>query len=81
MTDAGQAPHFELVFAAAHAAGFVGDKRLDHCPFGLVCGTDGKKFKTRSGDVTRLVDLLDEAVDRMENTLRVSWGANTRNSL
>jgi len=73
VTDAGQAPHFELVFAAAHAAGFVGDKRLDHCPFGLVCGTDGKKFKTRSGDVTRLVDLLDEAVDRMENTLRERW--------
>jgi hypothetical protein len=50
----------------------VGDKRLDHCPFGLVCGSDGKKFKTRSGDVTRLVDLLDEAVARMQATMKAS---------
>ena len=62
MTDAGQSQHFELIFAAARQAGWVGDKRLDHCPFGLVCGDDGKKFKTRSGDATRLVDrLLDDA--------------------
>ena len=42
---------------------------LTHCPFGLVCGEDGKKFKTRSGDVVRLVDLLDEAVTRMQASL------------
>ena len=29
-------------------------------PFGLVLGDDKKKFKTRSGEVTKLVDLLDE---------------------
>ena len=34
---------------------------LEHVPFGLVLGEDGKKFKTRSGETTRLVDLLDEA--------------------
>lgn len=32
--------------------------------FGLVCGEDGKRFKTRSGEVVRLVDLLDEAKQR-----------------
>jgi len=76
VTDAGQSQHFELIFAAARQAGWVGDKRLDHCPFGLVCGDDGKKFKTRSGEVTRLVDLLDEAVTRMEATLRERWDAD-----
>ena len=51
VTDAGQAPHFELIFQAAKQAGWVSDKHvLTHCPFGLVCGEDGKKFKTRSGD-------------------------------
>lgn len=35
--------------------------RIDHVSFGLVMGTDGKRFRTRSGDVVRLVDLLDEA--------------------
>mmetsp|Transcript_8331 Transcript_8331/g.13990 ORF Transcript_8331/g.13990 Transcript_8331/m.13990 type:complete len:641 (-) Transcript_8331:266-2188(-) len=65
VTDAGQGPHFELIFEAARAAGWVGAQRLDHTPFGMVCGEDGKKYKTRSGDVVRLVDLLDEAVERM----------------
>jgi arginyl-tRNA synthetase len=72
VTDAGQGPHFELVFAAAEAAGFTKPStKLDHVPFGMVCGDDGKKFKTRSGDVVRLVDLLDEAVERMLTGMRV----------
>jgi len=71
VTDAGQAPHFELVFLAAKAAGWATEAHtLTHCPFGLVCGEDGKKFKTRSGDVVRLVDLLDEAVTRMLAEMR-----------
>ncbi|KAL7468659.1 hypothetical protein ACHAXS_008895 [Conticribra weissflogii] len=44
--------------------------RLDHIGFGTVQGEDGKRFKTRSGDTVRLVDLLDEAVSRMETSLR-----------
>ena len=31
----------------------------------MVCDEHGKKYKTRSGEVVRLVDLLDEAVQRM----------------
>ena len=31
---------------------------------GLVCGDDGKKFKTRSGDATRLVDRLLDGASR-----------------
>jgi len=71
VTDAGQASHFELVFAAAKDAGWINENqhRIDHVPFGLVCGPDGKKYKTRSGEVVRLVDLLDEAVTRMHNGL------------
>jgi arginyl-tRNA synthetase len=33
-------------------------------PFGLVQGTDGKKFKTRSGENVKLMELLDEAKAR-----------------
>ena len=39
-------------------------------PFGLVLGDDKKKFKTRSGEVTKLVDLLDEAVLRVRAVLQ-----------
>ena len=34
--------------------------RVEHVGFGVVLGEDKKKFKTRSGDTVRLVELLDE---------------------
>lgn len=55
VTDHGQAQHFQLVFKAAEKAGYLPkDKkvRLDHVGFGLVLGEDGKKFRSRSGDVS-----------------------------
>ncbi|MFN9624156.1 MAG: arginine--tRNA ligase [Cyanobacteriota bacterium] len=71
VTDAGQASHFAAVFAVARRAGWVPEgARLEHVPFGLVQGDDGKKLKTRSGDTVRLKDLLEEAVQRAENDLR-----------
>ena len=38
-------------------------------PFGVVLGEDKKKFKTRSGDTVKLVDLLDEGVKRAQKKL------------
>jgi arginyl-tRNA synthetase len=71
VTDAGQASHFAGVFQVARRAGWIpADGRLEHVPFGLVQGEDGKKLKTRSGDTVRLKDLLDEAVERSEADLR-----------
>ena len=71
VTDAGQANHFTGVFQVAERAGWIPDgSRLEHVPFGLVQGEDGKKLKTRSGDTVRLRDLLDEAVERAEADLR-----------
>ena len=71
VTDAGQANHFAGVFQVARRAGWIpADGRLEHVPFGLVQGEDGKKLKTRSGDTVRLKDLLDEAVERAEADLR-----------
>lgn len=64
VVDSGQALHFELVFAAARKAGWVGDVRLDHVGFGVVQGEDKKKFKTRAGKSVRLIDLLTEARER-----------------
>lgn len=66
VTDAGQSLHFKMLFECAEKAGIYDSskQRLDHVPFGLVLGADGKKFKTRSGDVERLIDLLNTAVER-----------------
>jgi arginyl-tRNA synthetase len=71
VTDAGQANHFAGVFQVARRAGWIPlHGSVEHVPFGLVQGEDGKKLKTRAGDTVRLRDLLDEAVERAEADLR-----------
>ena len=71
ITDFSQADHFKMVYAAGKAIGWTDNgQRLDHIGFGTVMGEDGKRFKTRSGDTVRLVDLLDEAASRMESILK-----------
>ena len=63
VTDSGQAQHFKMVFEAAKLAGLREDGvSLEHVPFGLVQGEDGKKFATRSGDTVKLMDLLQESI-------------------
>ena len=70
VTDAGQSNHFAAVFQVAQRAGWVPPGcRLQHVPFGLVQGADGKKLKTRSGATVRLRDLLEEAVERARRDL------------
>lgn len=66
VTDLGQELHFHMIFDAAEQAGWhrPGITRCDHMGFGVVQGEDKKKFKTRSGETVKLVDLLDEAVER-----------------
>jgi arginyl-tRNA synthetase len=70
VVDARQALHFKMVFEAARRAGWLTDEvTVKHLPFGTVLGKDGKPFKTREGDTFRLVDLLDEAVDRARTVI------------
>lgn len=71
VTDAGQSLHFQMVFKAAEKAGYLDPKevRVDHVPFGVVLGADGTKFKTRSGDTEKLIDLLYEAVKQAKAIL------------
>ena len=65
VVDAGQAQHhLPMVFEVAREAGWLGDARPELIPFGLVLGTDGKRFRTRAGENPKLIDLLDEAVER-----------------
>lgn len=64
LTDAGQSLHFAMLAKAAEKAGYLDPAkvRFDHVPFGVVLGPDGKKFKTRSGETEKLIDLLLEAI-------------------
>ncbi|MEV6787003.1 arginine--tRNA ligase [Streptomyces sp. NPDC051098] len=71
VVDARQSLHFKMVFETARRAGWLNDK-VDavQLAFGTVLGKDGKPFKTREGETVRLVDLLDEAVDRATAVVR-----------
>jgi arginyl-tRNA synthetase len=64
-TDARQALHFRQVFAVARRAGFVDPATsLEHDPFGVMLGKDGRPFRSRDGGLVKLDDLLDEAEQR-----------------
>lgn len=61
-------------FQAAKRAGWLpaGDSKYpktSHVGFGLVLGEDGKRFRTRSTETVKLVDLLTEAKSRCKAAL------------
>ncbi|MEU6758419.1 arginine--tRNA ligase [Streptomyces sp. NPDC046685] len=71
VVDARQSLHFKMVFETARRAGWLGDDvKAVQLAFGTVLGKDGKPFKTREGETVRLVDLLDEAVERATAVVR-----------
>lgn len=64
VTDGRQQLHFQQIFAAFKKWRPEATTRLAHVWFGSILGEDGKPFKTRSGEVIRLSDLLNEAEER-----------------
>ncbi|MFF8830784.1 arginine--tRNA ligase [Streptomyces sp. NPDC015131] len=71
VVDARQSLHFKMVFETARRAGWLNDRvHAVQLAFGTVLGKDGKPFKTREGETVRLVDLLDEAIDRAAAVVR-----------
>lgn len=65
VVDARQSLHFQELFATARKAKFApGEVLLEHIAFGTMMGEDNKPFKTRDGGTIKLINLLDEAVER-----------------
>lgn len=65
VVGAPQAQHLAMVFAASRICGFLPDTvRAEHVAFGSVLGTDKRMFRSRAGATARLVDLIEEAIDR-----------------
>ena len=66
VTDGRQQLHFRQLFSIfkrwqPEAASRM---RLAHVWFGAILGEDNRPFRTRAGDTVKLVDLLEEAVER-----------------
>jgi arginyl-tRNA synthetase len=65
VVGAPQAQHLEMCFAVARMAGWLNDVvDVEHVAFGNVLGADHKMLRTRAGESVKLVELLDESVER-----------------
>jgi len=74
VVGAPQKLHFEMLFATVRALGWTkkpdgAEVRLEHVAFGSVLGGDRKMLRTRSGETTKLRDLLDEGIRKAEEQL------------
>jgi len=71
VVGAPQSQHLEMVFAVARMAGWLAPPtEAIHVAFGNVLGSDRKMFKSRSGETVKLIELIDEAVDRATAAVR-----------
>lgn len=64
VTDGRQQLHFQQLFALYTRWKPQHAMKLNHVWFGAILGEDGRPFKTRSGEIIRLSDLLNEAEQR-----------------
>lgn len=69
LVDAGQAMHFEQLRRVLLRAGHAWAEGIVHIPFGVVL-IGGTRAKTRSGSVVLLLDVLDEAVEKVTALIR-----------
>lgn len=75
ITDKRQELHFTQVFRVAKKAHLVeDDTKLVHIGFGTMNGKDGKPFKTRSGGVMRLENLIGEINDAVYEKMKERYG-------
>jgi len=66
-----QSQHLAMVFAVARQAGWLPDSvRAEHAPIGMVTGADRRRFRSRSGESVKLIDLINEAVARAEEVIK-----------
>jgi len=60
VVDNRQSLHFEQVFRACQISGLTGNTKLEFLGYGTVNGSDGKPYKTRSGNTPKLDGLFKE---------------------
>jgi arginyl-tRNA synthetase len=65
VVGAPQSQHLQMVFEVSRMAGWlVPPTEAVHVSFGSVLGDDRKMLRSRTGDSVKLIELLDEAVER-----------------
>jgi arginyl-tRNA synthetase len=80
LTDSGQKSHFDMCFEVAKHMKWTNEnsnnnndnnnnKKLVHIGFGVVCGKDGSKLKTRSGETVQLLSVINEVIQLSEKII------------
>jgi arginyl-tRNA synthetase len=70
VVGAEQKLHLAMVFAVARLAGWLTDAQsAEHAVVGLMTGPGGQRLKTRTGEQVKLIDLVDEAVERAQKVI------------
>jgi len=70
VVGAPQAQHLSMIKAVATKVGWLAPPaQMVHVAFGSVLGSDRKMLKTRSGHAVKLIELLEEAVERAEASI------------
>ncbi len=70
VVGAPQSQHLQMCFAVASMARWLGPGvEAVHVSFGSVLGSDHRMLATRSGGAVKLVDLLDEAIERARSAI------------
>ena len=71
IVDARQKNHFVQVFRVCKMAGISpADQELIHIGYGTMNGSDGKPFKTRSGDTIKLEDIINMLIEKAGEKLK-----------
>ncbi len=71
VVGAEQSLHLRMVFAVSALAGYLPEESAaTHVGFGLVLGTDNKKLASRNGGDVRLLELLEEGIERAAVALK-----------
>ncbi len=82
VVDKRQDMHFLQVFRAAKKCGIVPEEtRLEFLGFGTMNGKDGKPFKTRSGGVMKLQELIDDVYQRCYERMKENGAEMTEEEL
>lgn len=83
VVDKRQSQHFVIAFRAVKKAGLVGENtKLTHVGYGTMNGSDGKPFKTRSGDTIKLEDIIELVTSAAQKKLdENSMGTNKQLAL
>ena len=69
LTDDRQQNHFKQVFEIGELLGEPYNYKKTHVVFGIMRFGDGMIFSSRSGNIIRLVDLLDEAKNQVKKVI------------